>query len=250
MWTSDLFSVVSPSQQPKQAAFSFDMPSEMNSPQSDYSDEDSRSTSPVPVDPFSPISPRSIFQNYWAGSSNSADQEEELSQRLFKLQMPLVKFDEVNEGQSSHSTADLKEVEGPSKAAVVTAPSKPSVIADDASKSYRLPPAPDRSPTRRRQILPTPPTATIRPRPTCTKACCRPWSSTSALIKKPTQSCLRPARYTFSGSKSTTALDAAEVEVTSRSSLKKEVSFYSQVSVFEFAVPQEKRSDGWSKYFV
>ena len=37
-----------------------------------------------------------------------------------------------------------------------------------------------------------------------------------------------------------------------RDELKKSVSFYSQVSVFEFAVPADQRRSqkGWSKYFV
>ena len=82
----------------------------------------------------------------------------------------------------------------------------------------------------------------------------RPWSSTSALLhaKQPSQSCLRKSRYSsFSGAISPSSNDKHQERIGHYHHDNRSVSFYSQVSVLEFTVPQEKRSqEGWSKYFV
>lgn len=82
----------------------------------------------------------------------------------------------------------------------------------------------------------------------------RPWSSTSALLhaKQPSQSCLRKSRYSsFSGTISPSSNDKHQERTVHYHHHNRSVSFYSQVSVLEFTVPHEKRSqEGWSKYFV
>jgi hypothetical protein len=219
-------------------------PDESLSPRSECS---SRSESPLPMDPISPASPRSIFKSYWL-SPKGIDEEEELSRKLSSLQMPLVT---ANDDESSIIAID-EEHEPSTKDDLNEAPNKICLSSDDTAISYKIPPAPER-PSRRRQILPNPPQSPVPPKPTCLRSCCRPWSSTSALIRKPSGSCLRPSRYSFSGSPSAAASldDVTKIqESTAHSHHKKEVSFYAQVSVFEFTVPQEQRSDGWSKYFV
>lgn len=241
MWTSDLFTMASPSQMQKHQICDYPA-EESTSPRSECS---SRSESPLPMDPISPVSPRSIFKSY-SSSPKSVDKEEELSEKLCSLQLPLVTAEDCSE-----PTAVDEEHESKSKDDFSQAPTK-CVSTDDTVISYRMPPAPDRSPTQRRQILPAPPKSFVRPKPPCVRPCCRPWSSTSALIKKPNGSCLRPSRYSFSGSPSVASLDDVDKghAESSVNHHKKEVSFYAQVSVFEFTVPQEQRSDGWSKYFV
>ncbi|KAL7510233.1 hypothetical protein ACHAXN_007449 [Cyclotella atomus] len=214
------------------------------SPRSECS---SRSESPLPMDPISPVSPRSIFKSYWL-SPKGIDEEEELSRKLSSLQMPLVTADD-----DERSNLAIDEEHKPStKDDFNEASSELCSSSDDTPILSKVPPAPERP--RRRQILPTPPQSSVPPKPTCLRSCCRPWSSTSALIKKPRGSCLRPSRYSFSGSPSVASLDDVhniqEVSTAHNAHHKKEVSFYAQVSVFEFTVPQEQRSDGWSKYFV
>lgn len=244
MWTSDLFPVASsPHEQKHQADVDFPA-DESLSPRSDCS---SRSASPIPVDPISPQ--RSIFGRYW--SSKGLDDESELSRKLCSLQMPLVTVDDEN----SQPAASTKEHEAlPSDDLKHSPPRKLCVSSDDTSIPYRLPPAPDKSPTQRRQILPPPPQPVAIPKQACAKSCCRPWSSTSALTRKPSGSCLRPSRYSFSGSSSSACLnDVDAVQARTRRPShplqKKEVSFYAQVSVFEFTVPQDQSSEGWSNYF-
>lgn len=86
----------------------------------------------------------------------------------------------------------------------------------------------------------------------------RPWSSTSALQhsvkREPSQSCLRKSRYSFSGTISPSPYcnsECSKPEDEDHLHNCRSVSFYSQVSVLEFTVPHEKRSqEGWSKYFV
>jgi hypothetical protein len=96
----------------------------------------------------------------------------------------------------------------------------------------------------------------------------RPWSSTSALLQdssakqreqQPSTSCLRKSRYSFSGTISPSSSSSSHCCSTNDGNNddnklhlhNRSVSFYSQVSVLEFTVPQEKRSqEGWSKYFV
>ena len=113
----------------------------------------------------------------------------------------------------------------------------------------------------------------------------RTWSSTTSLIKRPTHSCLRPSRYSCSiiderrlsslhqelnndektatkdedGCSSEEGNEEEASAIKSRSQMKrsKSVSFYSEVSVFEFFVcnklfdnPHGCSSEGWSKYFT
>ena len=113
----------------------------------------------------------------------------------------------------------------------------------------------------------------------------RTWSSTTSLIKRPTHSCLRPSRYSCSiiderrlsslhqelnndktatkdeedggSSEEEEATASAAIEARSQMTRSKSVSFYSEVSVFEFFVcnklfdnPHGCSSEGWSKYFT
>eukprot|EP00956_Cyclotella_meneghiniana_P007107 scaffold9651_cov72-Cyclotella_meneghiniana.AAC.6 len=238
MWTSDNFTVW-PSQQQEQNHINYSSSNESVSSRSESSS--SRSISPLPMDPISPVSSRSIFKNYW--SSKSVDEEEHLSRALDSLQLPFA----IAQDESSSCPAVDKVQEASHKDQFKQAPPRQSSI-DDTPISHRQTPV-DRSP-QRRQILPAPPKsyAKLPPRPSRHESRGRRWSSTSALIKKPSGSCLRPSRYSFSGSlndvKQANSPNSQPMHM-----LKKEVSFYAQVSVFEFTVPQEKRSEGWSNYF-
>jgi hypothetical protein len=112
----------------------------------------------------------------------------------------------------------------------------------------------------------------------------RTWSSTTSLIKRPTHSCLRPSRYSCSiiderrlsslhqelnndktatkdedgrSSEEENEEEATAIEARSQMKRSKSVSFYSEVSVFEFFVcnklfdnPHGCSSEGWSKYFT
>lgn len=112
----------------------------------------------------------------------------------------------------------------------------------------------------------------------------RTWSSTTSLIKRPTHSCLRPSRYSCSiiderslsslhqelnndktvtkdeedgGSSEEKEATTSAIEARSQMKRSKSVSFYSEVSVFEFFVcnklfdnPHGCSSEGWSKYFT
>ena len=113
----------------------------------------------------------------------------------------------------------------------------------------------------------------------------RTWSSTTSLIKRPTHSCLRPSRYSCSiiderslsslhqelnndkttatkdeevgGSSEEEEANTSTIEARSQMKRSKSVSFYSEVSVFEFFVcnklfdnPHGCSSEGWSKYFT
>ena len=236
MWTSDNFTVW-PSQQ-QQNHIDYSTSDESLSSRSECGS--SRTGSPLPRDPISPVSSRSIFKNYW--SSKSVGEEEHLSRALDSLQLPFA----TTPDESSSCPAVDKVQEPSQKDHFKQAPPRQSSI-DNTSISNRQTPV-DRSP-QRRQILPAPPKsyAKLPPRPS-RESRARRWSSTSALIKKPGSSCLRPSRYSFSGSLN----DVKQADPPSSRSmpmLKKEVSFYAQVSVFEFTVPQEKRSEGWSNYF-
>ena len=245
MWTSDLLPVASTSQPQKHKICDFPADASL----SPYSECSSRSESPFPVDPVSPISSRSIFKSYWS-TSESVRGDDEQSPKLSSLRMPLVTVHDEFDSQDRVANEDHHaSSEG---SADKDHSSKLCISTDDSSISYSLPPT-DRSKTQRRQILPTPPKSIVKPESPCMKSCCRPWSSTSSLIKKPTNSCLRPSRYSFSGSNCLASLNEVDTKGVISSQnvhLKKEVSFYAQVSVLEFTVPQEQRSDGWSKYFV
>lgn len=219
----------------------------------------------------SPRSPRSIFQNYWSSPTRKEEgppaSEEDVLARLQTLRVPMPLVDAGEDGGSPREEAKVVHERRPRGESL-----------DDASIDYQPPPT--RSPTRtaRRQILPTPPPQTaisssllMQPRRPLLSSYSggRPWKSTTALLKQP-QSCLRKARYSCS------AIATAEAAVTGAArlhhglrneghpdlcahelppregGLKKSVSFYSHVSVFEFAVPPEQRRSqkGWSEYFA
>jgi hypothetical protein len=237
-----------------------------------------RTSSPTPA------SPRSIFQRYWDSpkscdtpTNNKVEEEEEnFVRRLKKLQMPL-----VNKGDEEDIPVSTQPREGhtPSKNNIISSPPSRPISDDDNSIHYTASQLPSSPTSKRRQILPTPPPSPLSVKQRCSKPCCRPWSSTSALIKKPKNSCLRPARYSFSsvGCKSgveqrrrsaslgtdlefiessdvstirISGTEGSNEEDSPRTKFKKGVSFYSEVSVVEFTVPQERRVDGWSNYFV
>ena len=230
-------------------------------------------------------SPRSIFQQYWtspthqkADSITSDEENEELLARLSTLQLPMVDDADQDSNATGARIIHPANIRPPpltssSESDVGLQVTKPRTCSmDDTSLNYTLPPA---SPTRkRRQILPTPPAAVsssliLPPRShfqqeTVLQDTRRKWSSTSALLKvrTPSQSCLRKSlRYT---SKSCSAIDdvqaASERKKTTttisedtRSELKGHVSFYSQVSVYEFQVVKDqiqRSQKGWSNYFV
>jgi hypothetical protein len=109
----------------------------------------------------------------------------------------------------------------------------------------------------------------------------RPWSSTTALggrprCAPPSRSCLRKSRYSFSSSGDRDLAEAAALassaaparlhlglrnrghvdlvgsatSTSPSSDMSRSVSFYSEVSVVEYAVPREQRrsQEGWSRY--
>mmetsp|Transcript_6101 Transcript_6101/g.11727 ORF Transcript_6101/g.11727 Transcript_6101/m.11727 type:complete len:300 (+) Transcript_6101:352-1251(+) len=230
-------------------------------------------------------SPRSIFGSYWSSSAHTKslegihggdEDENEAMASLYAPQLPWTDGD--TDREKSSSSAD------PNK--IVRGSIEPKKSYDDNSIEYQagtLGPNSTRSP--RRQILPTPPPSTaissslVQPRGKLqfllsprTPLGERKSLSTSALLKGPCRSCLRKSRYSCSAI--VTRRDAVSTgrlhhqlrnngshdlqhHITSPSSilrdeLKKSVSFYSQVSVFEFAVPQDqqKSQKGWSKQFA
>lgn len=227
------------------------------------SDTDSLSSSPHPALSSSfnnrVGTGRSIFDKYWTSPTHKkslekdADDEEEeaLLKRLSTLQLPLA--DE--EDDSDQRTCAI--IHPATTASPKTNKISPSTTTgrsteeqksfDDTSINYSTPPSPAR--TQRRQILPTPPPPSVSSSLTVGLLSPRGWSSTSALLKgPPSQSCLRKSRYSsFSGIVSPEN-DASNDE------LKKEnrtrVSFYSQVSVFEYHEQIQRSQKGWSNYFA
>jgi hypothetical protein len=227
----------------------------------------------------SPTSPRSIFSRYWSSPTHKnslleKDDEDEVLARLSTL-LPSMNDDENDSDEAGRSAKVVHQ-------APIVQSIEQKTSFDDASIDYQPPQPKMRTP--RRQILPTPPPSTsvssslIMPRHQLR----RNWCSTSALMKGPNQSCLRKARYSCSVIAGTSGeTSAARAEMSSRlhhnlrnnghldlhtqgsgrrpradsdirDELKKSVSFYSQVSVFEFAVPPDQRRSqkGWSKYFA
>jgi len=232
-------------------------------------------------------SPRSIFGSYWSSSpahtksiegihGGNEDKNEAMA-RLYAPHLPLIDGD-TDLKKSSNSTDPNKIVRGSIE---------PKEIYDyhDNSIEYQAAALVPNSTPPRRQILPTPPPSTAissslaQPRRKLqflsaprTQLGERKSLSTSALLKGPSRSCLRKSRY--SSSAIVPHRDAAstgrlhhelrnhgshdlQYHTTStstilRDELKKSVSFYSQVSVFEFAVPQDqqKSQKGWSKQFA
>lgn len=231
-------------------------------------------------------SPRSIFQQFWTSPTHTKsleqnvdeNEEEKVLERLSKLQLPSA--NEIGECSTSSTAAkvvyptDRHKICSTSAAVEDIADPKASRITrkrsmDDMSIGYQAVPTPPAS--TRRQILPTPPPQQLKPynSPAQSKQDQlshnvvsrdggreRNWSSTGELLsRRPSQSCLRKTRYS-----SCNAIDDAELlrqlheEDQKGMPLKKSrsVSFYSEVSVFEFNVVKDeiKSQEGWSKYFA
>ncbi len=261
---------------------------------SSFSDDSSiLSSSPGLASPLStsPNSPRSIFKNYWSSPSSGGcggglsgeggkegsggtTEEEELLYKLSSLTMPFVDEDDYSSPSSTTTTASSTLKRSSSAQAApspkMAVPRRSSL--DDSTIEYGKNKRPSSHCTPRRQILPTvappPPTPSSnvsqiqRVAPLLGEHSQRKWSSTTALIKRPTHSCLRPSRYSCSmiderrlsqqqdEKKKKNAHEDATIAARSRS---KSVSFYSQVSVFEFVNSKgsdEVRSKDWFKFFA
>lgn len=243
------------------------------------SDNDSLSSSPRPA--LSPTatcsnnirvgSGRSIFDKYWTSPTHKKNlekdadgEDEEVLKRLSTLQLPLADEDDDSNQKTCaiiHHPASTTVSPKTDKISPPTARSKERKTSfDDTSIKYSTPTRPH---TQRRQILPTPPPPSVSSSLTIPMS--RPqaqlllsprgWSSTSALLKRPSQSCLRKSRYSsFSGVVDTGV--GEEENGSHDDELKKEnrtssrVSFYSQVSVFEYHEQIQRSQKGWSKYFA
>lgn len=232
------------------------------------SDTDSLSSSPHPaLSPSTRVGGRSIFDKYWTSPTHKkrlekddTEEEEAVLKRLSTLQLPLA---DEEEDDSDQKTCAIIHPATTTTASPKTDKISPSTTTDrerktsfdDTSIKYSTPTRPR---TQRRQILPTPPPPSLsssltipRSRPQAQMLLSpRGWSSTSALLKRPSQSCLRKSRYSsFSGV--VPAENGADIN---QDELKKEnttrVSFYSQVSVFEYHEQIQRSQKGWSKYFA
>mmetsp|Transcript_9928 Transcript_9928/g.15953 ORF Transcript_9928/g.15953 Transcript_9928/m.15953 type:complete len:292 (-) Transcript_9928:386-1261(-) len=225
-------------------------------------------------------SQRSIFGSYWLSPAHTQsaetndEDEDELGSRLQTLKTsPMNTADElVKEDSSSSNAAANKTVQAP----ITKRSSEAKKSHDDNSVDYRAALGTAKNPTRtaRRQILPTPPPPTaissslLQPR-LQRHLLLSPLGgekksfSTSILLKRPHQSCLRKSRYL---SCSIIEGGVGRLHLGLRNNgypnlhhhrnevdeLKKSVSFFSQVSVVEFAVPKFERSSqkGWDKQFA
>jgi len=231
-------------------------------------------------------SPRSIFDSYWSSHTYTNTLLEEIHNdneamvtRLQTLQLPFA-IDDVKDykrSSSRGSAATNKISHAPIE------PKKKYNRHDVDCHTVLATSSQTRSP--RRQILPTPPpsmaisSSLIEPRrkmefllaPRTPLGKVRSLS-TSALLKSPYQSCLRKSSYSCSAiathrdATSTGRLNlklcknsfhdlqqlATSTSSILRDELKKSVSFYSQVSVFIFADPQDQQrsQQGWSKQFA
>lgn len=264
----------------------------------------SERASPATTLSTSPVSPRSIFKNYWDSSSSCGGagddlkspstqqkgsrgtKEEELLYKLSSLSLPLVDDEDDAQQQPSSSTDECSPKTSLMRSSSAQAAPSPKMVStktsrrpsvDDSTIDYGRNKKRPGASTPRRQILPTvvappppPPPAvaaselphvvTLRGGQTQ-----RPWSSTTALIKRPTHSCLRPSRYSCSmiherelaqqqhqDTSEDAAATAAAIATRAGLSRSKSVSFYSQVSVFEFVKYGPggmEPSKDWSKYF-
>lgn len=226
-------------------------------------------------------SPRSIFGSYWSSPAHTKSIEanddssvDEAMARLQTLQLPLID----GEDDSSNTTATKKIVEVEHK--IVDEPNKS--YDDNAVESQAALATSSQTRSPRRKILPTPPPSTsvssslIQPRRSTPLF--DGWKksvSTSALLKAPHQSCLRRTRYSCSAivtrrdavaaagklhheRRNNGSHDLQQTSSTTKTSrsrrdeLKKSVSFFAQVSVCEFAVPQDQQMSqkGWAKQFA
>lgn len=233
----------------------------------DEDDSLSSSLRSVDLSRHRPSTPRSIFPRYWSshpspkisvGENITSDvddahvdgdhEEDDVLTRLHTVAAAVHKFAPVSntlEPKGSWNDAPLK--------------------------CRQAPP----SPVSRRQILPTPPPTTVisssllqprRPAPTLPRAALRRQArSTPALLGHPhgrRASCLRPARYSCPALAPATPATPVRGGRTGarlhrglrndgRVALAKSVSFYAEVSVFEFVPPDPGRSQkGWSRYFA
>jgi len=241
-------------------------------------------------------SQRSIFGSYWLSPAHTQsaetndEDEDELKTRLLQTlkTSPMNTSDEIAKGDSNSSNvASNKIVQSP----ITKRSSEPKKSHDDNSVDYQAALGTANNPTRtaRRQILPTPPPPTaissslLKPR-LQRHLLLSPLGgemksfSTSVLLKRPHQSCLRKSRYlscsVIDGGvgrlhlglrnngypnlrhhrHQTTSTTSATVGngMNEVNELKKSVSFFSQVSVVEFAVPKFEPSSkkGWDKQFA
>mmetsp|Transcript_4090 Transcript_4090/g.9072 ORF Transcript_4090/g.9072 Transcript_4090/m.9072 type:complete len:323 (-) Transcript_4090:664-1632(-) len=220
---------------------------------------------------------------------NDDDDDKEVLTRLLSLQMPLVTDDMPHEDSNHKATVSSKSNTIEASAGNDAAKPMTRASCDDTSVDYNAALPGRRKPgNTRRQILPTPPPATAissslilpRRRSLFDEQLLRSSLSSSALLaRRRPQSCLRKSRYSCSaivtGSEAANMTsvksagrlhhglrnegchnlrpeDAMGNRNNLRDELKKSVSFYSQVSVFEFAVPADQRRSqkGWSKYFA
>ena len=266
-----------------------------------------RCASPASALSSSPVSPRSIFSKYWStqNNNNGGESSNDFSASLVQNSRGGMKQVLLKDLESSHlNNDDVSSKQSPpilsmrsssptkTKGGAVT--QTMTAVEQELSSKPKLPPPSiddsiinyntnknNRPKSSRRQILPqyeapsskpTPPSYPSRhhgyPR--------RKWSSTTALLKRPTHSCIRPSRYSCSmiderklssrpssqddvhhqDNSDDNATDTARI-IATRASLprSKSVSFYSQVSVFEFVnntkgSEDARPSQDWSKYFA
>jgi hypothetical protein len=237
----------------------------------------------------SPIaSPRSIFHSYWTSSKKVLNGKndylddnycaDDVLERLRTLKMPPSDVDGNDAcGDSSATVVHPARPTSTPRRQILPPPPAPSSVVTPLW--MLLPPDEDRHyydeydqppPHHRRNSL--------------TK---RPWSSATSLLGggrgggrrgvPPSQSCLRKSRYSFSagddnGDLSVAAALAASAaparlhpglrnmghadlrasSTSTTSDMSRSVSFYSEVSVVEYAVPmeQQRSQEGWSRYFA
>lgn len=235
----------------------------------------------------SPTSPRSIFKTYWTSPTAKKDSlgkedEEDVLKRLKTLRLPSMNDDENDDGSAkvvhpqaplvSHIKANASYDD--SSIDYQVAPQIPT----RSPRRQILPTPPPSTAVSSSLILP--------PHQLLER---RKWCSTSALMKNKSpaqqaQSCLRKSRYSCSEiatseaasqANSVAGLGSARLHHGLRNgghadlhrenlpqegrrrpraqsdvSDLKRVSFYSQVSVFEFTVPPRAVQEGWSAYFT
>eukprot|EP00985_Skeletonema_marinoi_P004549 scaffold1977_cov250-Skeletonema_marinoi.AAC.6 len=250
----------------------------------------------------SSASPRSIFKNYWSSPRSSggedfgaptplqkgsgSTEEELLLYKLSSLSLPLVDGDEDEHPSTGDDCPPTTSLMRSSSAQAAPSPkmtkNTKAFPIDDSTIDYgrNNNKRPSVS-TPRRQILPTvvappppPPRNNVQDLPRVAnplrEQTQRKWSSTTALIKRPTHSCLRPSRYSCSmiderelaqqqhqdtPKVHENAAAASAIAARAALSRSKSVSFYSQVSVFEFVkyskgMEDARPSKDWSKYFA
>jgi len=218
--------------------------------------------------------------------ADGGSKERELLHKLSSLSLPLVDDDDEDEQPSTDLCASNSLTRSSSSAQAAPSPKmvdakafrRPSI--DDSTITYSRDKKNPSASTPRRKILPTVVAPPPQPAPPATNThnvrdlqlqrvalreqTQRPWSSTTALIKRPTHSCLRPSRYSCSmiderelAQRRDASEDAAAAVIAARAAMcrSKSVSFYSQVSVFEFVkygkgAEDVRPSKDWSKYFV